>query len=110
MPTVTEHPSVEQLQAFGLGQLSPAEQAHAVVAAGRYASAFTAKPTTHPISPVRFLRERCFEGYGPAAASAMTLRPHRKSHQHPRHSAVGRGRCVEPGRKVARAGATLVAH
>ena len=51
-------------------RLSPADQAQAIAAARRYASAFAAKPTTHPISPARFLRERCVEGYGPPTASA----------------------------------------
>jgi hypothetical protein len=38
-------------------------------AAARYAAAYAAKPTTRPISPARFLRERCLDGYGPPAAA-----------------------------------------
>ena len=53
-------------------RLDPAGRAQAIAAAARYASAFAAKPTTHPISPTRFLRERCFEGYGPSSDAAET--------------------------------------
>ena len=51
-------------------RLDAADRAQAIAAAGRYASAFAAKPTTRPISPARFIRERCFDGYGTPASSA----------------------------------------
>jgi hypothetical protein len=44
-------------------RLSPPDQARAIAGAERYAIAFAAKPTTHPISAARFLRDRCFMGY-----------------------------------------------
>jgi len=63
-------PTAKAVAQAAFARLDAAEQAQAIAAAGRYASAFVAKPTTRPISPARFLRERCFEGYGPPAASA----------------------------------------
>ena len=61
-------PAAKAAAQGAFARLDPADQAQVIAAARRYASAFAAKPTTHPISPARFLRERCFEGYGPPAA------------------------------------------
>ena len=66
MPSPTPAAKAAALAAFA--RLATADQAAAIAAAGRYASDYSAKPTTHPLSPVRFLRERCFEGYGPPRA------------------------------------------
>jgi hypothetical protein len=65
----TPNPATKATALATFARLSPAEQSLAVAAAGRYASAYAAKPTTHPLSPARFLRERCFEGYGPPATA-----------------------------------------
>jgi hypothetical protein len=58
-------PAAKAAAQAAFARLDAADRTQAIAAAGRYASAYAAKPTTHPISPVRFLRERCFEGYGP---------------------------------------------
>lgn len=62
-------PAAKPAAQAAFARLRPPDQAKAIAGAKRYASAYAAKPTTHPISPARFLRERCFEGYGPPAAS-----------------------------------------
>ena len=62
-------PAAKAAAMVAFGRLCPTDRAQAVVAAGRYAAAFAAKPTTRPISPARFLRDRCFEGYGAAVAT-----------------------------------------
>ena len=64
------NPAAKAAAQVAFDRLDAADRAQAVAAAGRYASAFAAKPTTHPISPVRFIRERCFEGYGPPSTVA----------------------------------------
>jgi hypothetical protein len=63
-------PAAKAATRAAFARLDASDQAAAIAAAGRYAAAFAAKPTTHPISPARFLRERCFQGYGPPSASA----------------------------------------
>jgi hypothetical protein len=68
MPSPNPAAKAAALTAFA--RLPAADQAAAIAAAGRYASAYSAKPTTHPLSPVRFIRERCFDGFGPLGAKA----------------------------------------
>jgi hypothetical protein len=63
------NPATKAAALATFARLDAADRAKAVAAAGRYASAYAAKPTTHPLSPARFLRERCFEGYGPPGAA-----------------------------------------
>ena len=70
MPSPNPAAKAAALAAFA--RLSPPDHARAIAAARRYASAYAAKPTTHPISPARFLRERCFEGYGPPFTGSQT--------------------------------------
>ena len=67
MPAPNPATKAAALSAFA--RLPPPDQSKAAAAARRYASAFVTKPTTHPISPTRFLRERCFEGYGAQATT-----------------------------------------
>jgi hypothetical protein len=62
-------PAAKASAQAAFARLDPCVRAQAVAAARRYAGTYAAKPTTHPISPVRFLRERCFEGYGPPSAT-----------------------------------------
>jgi hypothetical protein len=63
-------PAAKAAAQAAFARLDPADQTQAIAAAGRYASTYAAKPTTRPISPARFLRERCFEGYGPPSPAA----------------------------------------
>jgi len=69
------NPSARAAAEAAFAKLDPVDRARAIAGAGRYAAAFAAKPTTHPMSPVRFLRERGFEGYGAAstASEGMTV-------------------------------------
>jgi hypothetical protein len=68
------NPSARAAAQVAFERLPPTDQGLAIAGARRYAEAFAVKPTTHPISPTRFLRERCFEGYGPqASADAATV-------------------------------------
>jgi len=63
-------PAARAATLAAFARLSSADQAQAIAGAGRYAAAYAARPTTHPISPARFLRDRCFEGYRPPGAVA----------------------------------------
>ena len=65
-------PATRAAAQAAFARLDAAAQAQAIAAASRYASAFAAKPTTHPISPARFLRERCFGGYGASSPGGGT--------------------------------------
>ena len=64
------NPAARTAAQAAFDRLTVVEKGLAATAAGRYALAFAAKPTTHPISPARFLRDRCFAGYALASTPA----------------------------------------
>ena len=66
------NPAAKAAALASFARLEADDQARAIAAAERYASAYAAKPTTHPMSPVRFLRERSFDGYGAPKTGAMS--------------------------------------